>query len=171
MYRLIADYYSADDLVVRRRVALGNWAQVTFVYNIICKFPHSCCFVNGRIEFAKYIQIFTMKKVCYLKHKSCYLSCSLSLNKLKWNLLVARMTFLIISIPSQLFLVFLCMNLLPPPPALLLKLFSFLSSTVADLNSDCFSQIMHRKRINVWVMPALVLYIHCDSITEHKLYP
>jgi hypothetical protein len=63
------------------------------------------------------------------------------------------------------------MNLLPPPPALLLKLFSFLSSTVADLNSDCFSQIMHRKRINVWVMPALVLYIHCDSIMEHKLYP
>ena len=79
MYRLIADYYSADDLVVQRRIASGNWAQIAFVYYILGKFPLL-------IEFAKGVQIFTIMEVCYVKHESRYLSVDLLPKKWEWSL-------------------------------------------------------------------------------------
>jgi len=37
MYRLIADYYSADDLVVKRRPITGSWVQLPQILSYKCK--------------------------------------------------------------------------------------------------------------------------------------
>jgi len=39
MYRLIADYYSADDLVVKQRATTGSWVQLPQFFSYNCKQP------------------------------------------------------------------------------------------------------------------------------------